>query len=67
LQNKGSLIAHILDHPQSQELGVISAIIDSNPAICRHILPDLSRGRSGLQRADAKSVSAGQVLQGSHL
>jgi hypothetical protein len=40
LQNKGSLMAHILDHPQSQELGMISAIIDSSPTICLHIPPD---------------------------
>jgi hypothetical protein len=32
------LMSHILDHPQSQELEVISGIIDANPTICEHIL-----------------------------
>ncbi|MGD9247975.1 MAG: hypothetical protein PVI60_08455 [Desulfobacteraceae bacterium] len=30
-QKQIPLVAHILDHPQSQELEVISGIIDANP------------------------------------
>lgn len=62
-QKQMPLMAHILDHPQSQELEVISAIIDANPTICRHILQDLNRGKSESQRAGAKSMSADQVLR----
>ncbi len=47
------LMAHILDHPQSRELEVISAIIDESPTICDHILQDLNRGKSEAQRAGA--------------
>ena len=57
------LMAHILDHSQSQELEVISAIIDANPTICEHILQDLNRGKSESQRAGAKGMSAEQVLR----
>jgi transposase, IS5 family len=57
------LMAHILDQPQSQELEVISAIIDANPPICRHILQDLNWGKSESQRAGAKGMSADQVLR----
>jgi hypothetical protein len=35
-------MAHILDHPQSQELEVISGIIDANSTICQYILQDLN-------------------------
>jgi len=57
------LMSHILDHPQSQELEVISGIIDANPTICEHILQDLNRGKSEAQRAGAKGMSAEQVLR----
>ena len=57
------LMSHILDHPQSQELEVISSIIDKNPTICEHILQDLNRGKSEAQRAGAKGMSAEQVLR----
>jgi IS5 family transposase len=57
------LMPHILDHPQSQELEVISGIIDANPTICEHILQDLTRGKSEAQRAGAKGMSAEQVLR----
>lgn len=56
-------MAHILDHPQSQELEVISSIIDENPIICRRVLQDLNRGKSESQRAGAKGMSADQVLR----
>ena len=57
------LMSHILDHSQSQELEVISGIIDANPTICEHILQDLNRGKSAAQRAGAKGMSAEQVLR----
>lgn len=57
------LMAHILDHPQSQELEVISGIIDENPTICDHILQDLNSGKSEAKRAGAKGMSADQVLR----
>jgi IS5 family transposase len=57
------LMAHILDHSQSQKLEVISGIIDANPTICEHILQDLNRGKSKTQRAGAKGMSAEQVLR----
>jgi len=62
-QKQMPLMAHILDHPQSQELEVISAIINANPTICRYILQDLNRGKSESQRAGAKGMSADQVLR----
>ena len=62
-QKQMPLMAHILDHPQSQELEVISAIIDANPTICRYILQDLKSGKSEAQRAGAKGMSADQVLR----
>ncbi len=62
-QKQMPLMAHILDHPQSRELEVISGIIDENPTICDHILQDLNRGKSAVQRAGAKGMSADQVLR----
>ena len=62
-QKQMPLIAHILDHPQSQELEVISSIIDENSIICRRILQDLNRGKSESQRAGAKGMSSDQVLR----
>ena len=62
-QKQMPLMAHILDHPQSRELEVISGIIDENPTICDHILQDLNRGKSEAQRAGAKGMSADQVLR----
>jgi len=56
-------MAHILDHPQSQELEVISGIIDANSTVCRYILQDLNKGKSEAQRAGAKGMSADQVLR----
>ena len=62
-QKQMPLMAHILDHPQSQELEVINSIIDENSNICRHVLQDLNRGKSESQRAGAKGMSADQVLR----
>ena len=57
------LMSHILDHPQSRELEVVSDIIDENPTICEYILQDLNRGKSEAQRAGAKGMSVEQVLR----
>jgi transposase, IS5 family len=62
-QKQMPLMDHILDHPQSQELEAISAIIEANPTICRYILQDLTKGKSEAQRAGAKGMSADQVLR----
>jgi len=62
-QKQIPLMAHILDHPQSQELEVISGIIDANSTICQYILQDLNTGKSEAQRAGAKGMSADQVLR----
>jgi len=62
-QKQIPLMAHILDHPQSQELKVISGIIDANSTVCRYILQDLNKGKSEAQRAGAKGMSADQVLR----
>jgi len=62
-QKQMPLMAHILDHPQSQELEVISSIIDANATICQHIWQDLIAGKSESQRAGAKGMSADQVLR----
>ena len=62
-QKQIPLMAHILDHPQSRELEVISGIIDANPIICIRLLQDLNRGKSEAQRAGAKGMSADQVLR----
>ena len=62
-QKQMPLMAHILDNPQSQELEVISSIIDENSIICRRVLQGLNRGKSESQRAGAKGMSADQVLR----
>jgi len=62
-QKQMPLMAHILDHSQSQELEVISSIIDENSNICQHIWQDLIAGKSEAQRAGAKGMSADQVLR----
>jgi IS5 family transposase len=62
-QKQMPLMAHIMDHPQSKELEVISAIIDANPTICLHILQDLNSGKGQSQRAGANGMSADQVLR----
>ena len=62
-QKQIPLMAHILDHPQSKELEIISGIIDENSTICGYILQDLNKGKSETQRAGAKGMSADQVLR----
>ena len=56
-------MAHILDHTQSQELEVISSIIDANRIICDRLLQGLNKGKSKIQRAGAKGLSADEVLR----
>ena len=62
-QKQMPLMAHIQDHPQSQELVMISSIIDSNPTICQHILQDLNKGKVVYKRTGADGMSADQVLR----
>lgn len=62
-QKQMPLMSHILDHAQSQELEMISRIIDANSTICEHILQDLNAGKVESQRAGAKGMSADQVLR----
>lgn len=56
-------MAHIQDHAQSQELAMISNIIDSNATICQHILQDLNQGKVESRRSGANGMSADQVLR----
>jgi IS5 family transposase len=62
-QTQMPLMAHILNHPQCQELEAISAIIDSQPTICQHILQDLNKGKIQPRRTGANGMSADQVLR----
>jgi IS5 family transposase len=62
-QKQMPLMAHITDHPQAQELEMISKIIDANFTICNYILQDLCKGKVEAQRAGAKGMSADQVLR----
>jgi IS5 family transposase len=62
-QKQMPLMNHIMDHAQSQELEVISRIIDDNSIICSYILQDLNKGKVESQRAGAKGMSADQVLR----
>jgi transposase, IS5 family len=62
-QKQMALMAHIMNHPQSQELEAISAIIDSQPTICEHILQDLNKGKAQTRRTGANGMSADQVLR----
>jgi len=62
-QKQMPLMSHIKDHPQNQELEMISNIIDDNPIISSHILQDLNAGKVEAQRAGAKGMSADQVLR----
>lgn len=56
-------MAHIKDHAQSQELEMISRMIDDNAIICSYILQDLNKGKVKSQRSGAKGMSADQVLR----
>jgi IS5 family transposase len=62
-QKQMPLMSHIKDHPQNQELEMISQIIDDNPIISSYILQDLNAGKVLAQRAGAKGMSADQVLR----
>jgi len=62
-QKQMPLMTHIKDHPQSKELDTISAIIDGNPTISEMVLQDLTRGKSPVQHAGAKGMSADQVVR----
>jgi transposase, IS5 family len=62
-QKQMPLMAHIQDHIQSQELAMISRIIDSNATICEHILQDLNQGKEASKRSGANGMSADQVLR----
>jgi transposase, IS5 family len=62
-QKQMPLMAHIQDHTQSQELAMISKIIDGNSTICRYILQDLNKGKAVSRRTGAKGMSADQVLR----
>jgi len=62
-QKQMPLMSHIMDHAQSQELEMISRIIDDNSTICSYILQDLNKGKVESQRACAKGMSADQVLR----
>ena len=57
------LMPHILDHPQSKELEVISDIIDANSTICGHVLQDLNKNKSLSHRSGAHGMSADQILR----
>jgi IS5 family transposase len=62
-QNQMPLMAHIMEHPRSQELEMISKIIDRNATVCQHILKDLNKGKVESKRSGAKGMSADQVLR----
>ncbi|MGB9497771.1 MAG: ISNCY family transposase [Dissulfuribacterales bacterium] len=62
-QKQMPLMPHIKDHPQNQELEMISRIIDDNPIICSYVLQDLNEGKILARRAGAKGMSADQVLR----
>jgi len=62
-QKQTPLMAHIMDHTQSQELAMISSVIGDNPTICSSILQDLNKGKVESQRCGAKGMSADQVLR----
>ncbi len=54
---------HILDHPQSKKMEMISKIIDENAIICRYVLQNVNRGKLASHRAGAHGMSAYQVLR----
>ena len=62
-QKQMPLMPHIKDHPQSKELETIIAIIDKNPIISEMVLQDLTRGKSMVQHAGAKGMTADQVVR----
>ena len=62
-QKQMPLMPHIMNHAQSQELEMISRIIDNNSTICGYILQDLNKGKVVSRRSGAKGMSADQVLR----
>lgn len=62
-QKQMPLMAHIQNHAQSQELTMISNIIDSNTTIYHYILQDLNEGKVESRRSGAKGMNADQVLR----
>lgn len=62
-QKQMPLMAHIMNHPQSQELEAISAIIDANPTICDYILQDLNKGKAQPKQTGASGMTADQVMR----
>jgi transposase, IS5 family len=62
-QKQMPLMAHIMNHPQSQELETISAIMDAKPTIYERILQDLNGGKAPVRRSGANGMSAEQVLR----
>lgn len=62
-QNQMPLMAHIMNHPQSQELEAISAIIDNQHTIYDLVLQDLNRDKVVARRCGANGMSAEQVLR----
>ena len=62
-QKQMPLMPHIKEHKQSQELQVISNIIDANPIICEQVLQDLNKGKLLAYRQGANGMSAEQVLR----
>jgi IS5 family transposase len=62
-QKQMSLMAHIMDHAQCQELEAISAIIDANATISERILQELNKGKIVKRKTGAKGMSAEQVLR----
>lgn len=53
----------VIDHSQSQELKIISGIIDENSTICDLVLQDLQKGRNAIHKKGANGMSADQVLR----
>ena len=62
-QKQMPLMNPVTDHAQSQELKIISEIIDENPTICDLVLQDLQKGRGTTHKKGANGMSADQVLR----
>ena len=62
-QKQMPLMNPVTDHAQSQELKIISEIIDENPTICDLVLQDLQKGRGTTHKNGANGMSADQVLR----
>lgn len=62
-QKQMPLMAHIMNHPQSQELETISTILNDQPNIYNKVLQDLNRGKVVKRRCGAHGMSAEQVLR----